>query len=459
MTHSPTNVSPAPAIALPSLRPGVSALRLRRSALLEMVLFFAAALGIDYFAFGGTRFYGMAEHPFWMIVILVSVTYGINEGLLAAALSSVALLAGNLPAQGIDQDVYAYAYGIAERPLLWLLAAVVVGGMRQRQLRERAALRVELARTREERDVVADSYGRLKVAKEQMEIAAAAQRRTVAATYAAGRALDQPCRAQVVAGAAELVRAVLNADRFSLFLVNDDALALALAQGWQADAPLERVFASRSRLFDHVVRRRRSLVATRSGDREVLAGQGLLAGPLVAPGSGAVLGMLKVEGMPFQEFDAATIGSFQLLCDWIAAAIDRAGRFEAARAASLMDFDTGLMSAAAFQRLSACLVGLGRRVGFEVWVAQVAVEGLAEADAAERRRAVAALAETAQDALAALAFAGDGRDKFRLLIPHGGETVEPAVRRVVDALRDAWSDPDHPQVVTARILSLTQAKA
>lgn len=324
MTHSPATIDAAPAVALRPPAVARPRLTLRRSALLEMALFFAAALAIDAMAFGGSRFAGMAEHPFWLVVVLMSVTYGLNEGLLAAIVSSVALLAGNLPEQALDQDVYAYAYGVAERPLEWLLAALVFGSLRQRQLRERAALRDELARTREERDVVADSYGRLKTAKQQLEIVAAAQSRTVAATYAAARALEQSSRAQVAAGAAELVRVVLNASQVSVFALSDDALTLELAQGWEASAPWQRAFAAGSPLFEQIVRQRRAVAAMRAEDRPVLAGHGVLAGPLVAPGSGEVLGMLKIEGMPFHEVGADTIGTFQMLCEWIAGALERA---------------------------------------------------------------------------------------------------------------------------------------
>lgn len=325
MTHAPATFETTPTRALAPPRLGLG-LRLRRSALVELALFFALALAVDHFAFGGQRFYGMAEHPFWLAVILASVSYGLNEGLLAAALASAALLAGNLPEQAIDQDVYAYAYAVAERPLLWLLAAVVFGGLRQRQLHERAELCAELARTRDERDVLADSYGRLKLAKEQLEIAAAAQGRTVAATYAAARAMEGPGRDQVAAGAADLVRAALNADSVSLFAATEGALVLTSAQGWEANAAPARAIPTTAALFDQVVRRRRILAASRPEDHDALAGHGVLAGPLVAPGTGAVLGMLKVERMPLQDFDAAAIGTFQLLCDWIAAALDRAGR-------------------------------------------------------------------------------------------------------------------------------------
>lgn len=70
---------------------------LRATALIEMAIFFAVALGLDALVFDGDRFREVAPHPFWALVILVSLQYGTNEGLLAAIFSSAALLVGNIP--------------------------------------------------------------------------------------------------------------------------------------------------------------------------------------------------------------------------------------------------------------------------------------------------------------------------------------------------------------------------
>ena len=70
----------------------------------EMAIFFAVALAIDTLAFGGDRFRDVAPHPFWAVVVLVSLQYGTNEGLIAAVASSAALLIGNIPPQPLSLD-------------------------------------------------------------------------------------------------------------------------------------------------------------------------------------------------------------------------------------------------------------------------------------------------------------------------------------------------------------------
>ena len=124
--------------------PGARLLGLRRSAWLEIALFIAAALLLDQFVFSGARFWDVAPHPFWILIVLVSAQYGTNEGLVATLVASAVLLAGNLPVQHIDQDLYAYIFEISWRPMMWLVAAVVVGEISSRHLRERERLRGEM---------------------------------------------------------------------------------------------------------------------------------------------------------------------------------------------------------------------------------------------------------------------------------------------------------------------------
>ena len=117
----------------------------RHPAFLEITLFLALALAIDWLFLDGTRFHSMSLHPFWILVLLVTVQYGTNAGLFAALASTVALLAGNVPIQAAFQDRFQWLFEIMRLPLLWFLTAVTLGELRMRQIRERELLRSQAA--------------------------------------------------------------------------------------------------------------------------------------------------------------------------------------------------------------------------------------------------------------------------------------------------------------------------
>jgi polysaccharide biosynthesis protein PelD len=107
----------------------------RRVALIELALFFGVALWVDWALGNGQRFESVQPHPFWIPVLLLAIQYGTNEGVLAALAAAAALRGGNLPEQMISQDLYQYLYAMTREPILWLVAGVLVGELRMRQIR------------------------------------------------------------------------------------------------------------------------------------------------------------------------------------------------------------------------------------------------------------------------------------------------------------------------------------
>ncbi len=171
-------------------------LGIRSSALLEIALFLIGMLVLDFVLFDAphTRFFATCLHPFWIIVLLVSAQYGTKEGLVAAIASSAVLLIGNMPEQTINQDMYDYLFLVAKTPLSWLVAAVILGELRQKHIRERAELQQSLADSQEREDRITHSYQFVKDLKEKLELRIAGQLRSSVAAYQAARACATPHR-------------------------------------------------------------------------------------------------------------------------------------------------------------------------------------------------------------------------------------------------------------------------
>ena len=301
-------------------------LGLRLAAILEILALLGAMLALDALALGDDRFAGLAPHPFWVVVLLAAAQYGTREALFAALLATLALLAGRLPEQAFGEDLPAWLLRVSLVPVPWFVAAVVLGGIRDGHQRRAEALAQSLAELRRQADAITEAFGQLAATRAELEARVAGQVRTVRATYAAARAIERQDPEAVLVGVASLVREMLNASQFSLFLLNGQRLELAAAEGWGAGDRFGRGFDAASPLFGAVVAERRVLTTVRREDEAVLAGEGILAGPLADGETGRVVGMLKVEAIPFLELNPATVQNFRILCDWIGSAYDRALR-------------------------------------------------------------------------------------------------------------------------------------
>lgn len=334
--------------------------------MVEIGLFLGAALAVDRIFFDGHRFLSAHQHPFWILVLLLAVQYGTNAGLLAAAASTVALLAGNLPPQAISQDRFDWLFQVGQLPLLWCVAAVTLGELRMRQIRERAALALRLSEAARREELLANAYERLRQAKEVLETRIAGQLRTAVGMYEAARAIEKLDPAEVLLGVADLVRSAINPEKFSLFLLGNGGLNLALEEGWLEADPFPKQYAASTSLFEEIVGRQRLVSVTAPEDALLLGAEGVVASPIVVPGSGRVAGMLKVEKLGFLDLNFSNLKMLQVLCQWIGAAYDNALQFQEARSESVVNAETELFAYSFLSRQLSLLTLLAQRVGFDL---------------------------------------------------------------------------------------------
>lgn len=340
----------------------------RASALLEVLVFFVIALAIDWFMGAGNHFATISPHPFWIIVLLMATQYGTNEALLAAILSSLLLLLGDFPAQQEGQDWYTYVYDISLTPILWIVFAVVIGEIRQRHRNERERLRKELNASLEREEKIAESYDVVAQRKENLETQIAGQLNSSVAAYRAAKAVETLNPAAVMKGIEELISAVMGASTFSVYLFSNNKLNAAIMHGWTTDAPYARELDEHSPLFRTILGQKSYLCVANADHEPLLDAQGVLAGPILNPDSGQVIGMLKVEALEFTTLGLQTIETFRALCEWTGNALVNARNFQTVKKESVIDPQKNLMTASFFERQSAYVASLAKRVGFDLGV-------------------------------------------------------------------------------------------
>ncbi|MEA2790417.1 MAG: polysaccharide biosynthesis protein PelD [Acetobacteraceae bacterium] len=305
---------------------------LRASALFEIIVLLALAVLVDKFLLTGDRFATVSPHPFWIVILLTAAQYGTSEALVAAALSTTALLLSNLPEQAFGEDLYAWLLRISFNPILWCIAAVTLGEIRTSHRRKTESMREELTEVHEHASAVVDAYEHLSQIKTALEVRVAGQSRTVRTMYSAACAIERQSMREVLIGITQLVRSVMNPEKFSFFMIHEKVLELETSEGWGASDLLRREFrADSSALFAAVVGERRFLVASDPEHEAILAGEGLLAGPLFSEETGELIGMLKIESLPFHELTPAAVQNFRILCDWIGTASAKAQRYDRMR--------------------------------------------------------------------------------------------------------------------------------
>jgi hypothetical protein len=417
---------------------------------LELAIAVAVLLALDFALQPMDGFAEVNPSPYWIPVLLLAVQYGVFEGLTAAVVCTVASLAAGIdaeiwseivaegPAAALDRasgttfgsfsnEDYLVAWDYAAQPLLWVVTALMIGLLRERLRQRNRDLAIELGRTAHREKVLSEAYNRLLQTKEQLEVRVAGQLRTVFTLYQAAKAIEKLGPGEVLIGIADLVRAVMQPTKFSLYLLNGNMLEAVTNHGWEDDDSFQRVFDSGSPLFQEVVGRQRFLSAVNTDEERLLGGEGIMAGPLTSVDTGEVVGMLKIEALGFLELHVSSLENFRILSDWIGTAFANARRFRKAQGNMFMNEDRTLYTDAVFRTHSKLMERLGERFGFPVTAIILKTEGL-DVMHAERRQAVVKAIRSVVDGhmppvVQAHEYRQSGRD-FALIVPG----VEPGAR-------------------------------
>lgn len=408
----------------------------RLAAMIEILLFLVIALVADTFFFDGTRYFTACPHPFWIIVLLVTVQYGTAEGVLCTIASTAAMLIGNMPEQAVGQDSYQYAMMVSKTPIMWFVASVILGELQQRHIRARTRLSYELEQAQERENTIAQSYQWVKELKEKLELRIAGQLRSGISTYKAARAMETLDPGEVINGLDTLTKAVMNAEKFSIYTMGARGFEVALMHGWNEKDNYPRQFDKTSPLYQGVVSEKRPICAANDQHEAMLAGQGVLAGALINTETGDIAGMLKIEKLGFSDLNLSTIETFHALCEWAGMALVNARHYQTAKSESVIDPEKNLMTSGYFQRYVDHIQAVAKRTGFNVTMVSVRVSNAAVLDDEARLRVCRLLADAIRHAMRTIDLAFDHQangEDFALVLPGtdraGAEIVIEKLRK------------------------------
>lgn len=418
-------------------------LGLRMSALVEMLVGLALLLLLDMLVFHSHRFWGVNPHPFWIVVLMIAAQYGTAEGLVAGIMASLFLLLGNIPAVQEGMSHYDWLFSISLNPVLWIVAGWLLGELRQRHIRERDHLRHELAEAQQREILISDSYNFVKTRKESLEVQVSGQLASSIEAYRAAKEVENLEPKSVMQGVERLVRSVLGAQKFSMFVVNGNKLNATLMHGWEGSDKYQQEIDSFSPLYQSVVGQRELLVIANEQHEIALDNHGLMAAPIIDPTNNQVLGMLKVEQMDFTGISLNSVETFRALCEWIGTALVNARHYQHVKADAVLNPEHNILSFSYFKRQSEYMRHLAKRVNFDLSMLVVKLNNAKTMSDADRITVARQIGESVRTVLRSVDLAFDYQtdgEEYSILLPAtnaaGASVVRDKIARDMDqALR------------------------
>ncbi len=267
-----------------------------RLALVEIALLLVVPILLEYFVAAFPDLTSFNPHPYWGPVLLLSLQYGTVSGLLAAivAIAGTALIGFTEP--DIGENHFAYMIRVWTQPFLWITASLLLGHFRMQHIEHRNELLHRVDDLQSQSSALADYATNLQLRCDGLE------RRIASRSSIRGgqvlenlAALTAAAPAELSATFHQLIQATLPGAAASLFAREPDQLTVVATSGWPAGARWRKTLSIGEPLASCVIGEVRSLSILVAADDSILAGEGLLALPIIAPDSGVVVGMLKVE--------------------------------------------------------------------------------------------------------------------------------------------------------------------
>ncbi len=252
----------------------------------------------------------MNPQPFWIPVLLLSVQYGMGAGIVAAvAAFGVSVITG-LPEPSASGDFYTYLMDILYEPILWSVAALVLGELRSEHLRRLEGLRMVVQESDRQRINIADYCIELQQHVSDLERQLALQghhplARVIQALSELGEANREELRARLAAS----IGAVCGGATYQVYLENSglfERSSVLSDHGDPADTGPPPPGMLESVRLQAAMNKDRSVVSALSPEgSKLLEGVGVFAAPIIGPDT-SVRGVLVLDFLPPEQLDEST---------------------------------------------------------------------------------------------------------------------------------------------------------
>jgi hypothetical protein len=244
------------------------------------------------------RYLSWNVSPYVLLVTAVALEHGWMEACLAAVL--VLVLTG-------------YGHPRIHSHLVLLFgSALFVGGLADRNRRRIRNLRLVIANQAETLVTKSEHLASLEKAKTELLHRLGERQTTTGTLHEVYRRLADEDLSRLPSAVVDVVSECIGAEQCSLYLMEGNSLTLAMSKGWTSTPDEARNVTLGDDLLSLAVREKR-LRTLQEFPLERLRYDGLesgmmrlMAAPILHAGSGAVLGVLSVESLPFSLFNRSS---------------------------------------------------------------------------------------------------------------------------------------------------------
>jgi polysaccharide biosynthesis protein PelD len=319
----------------------------------ETALFLIILLAVNrFYAPEDPGFRSLSPHPFWAIIILVSVRFGLMESLLCALLAAATYSIFVLFPIG-GQFYYSSLTFFADfkEPILFIILAAVISGYRENLVMRIRALRAELKEEEANSNQAEDTNRAVATALRELETRVAGQFGTVVDLFDSISSTRKMSPDEIKLSLIQVLKQHLQAEQCVYYDLQGSHL---IRQHWLGNDKSEREEYSPGQdpvISEALHMKRVAYLAKldKKDDFNRYRHSSLLAGPLM-DFTGEVIGLVSIEKMPFIDYNPYSFKLFGTILNWWGKVLDERLHLEELSRKSVIDEETGMYTYSYFSR-------------------------------------------------------------------------------------------------------------
>lgn len=263
---------------------------------------------------------GLMLHPYLLVIALEAIHYGRTEALFASFVGVVAYIIGMQTVEGRSLD---YPRSTDTVVIFTLVATgFVLGTTQQARNRQLTQARNELEELRGESERQRQRINVLTAANRELNDRVLGEVSTVQSFSELARRLSVLDEKDLTPAICELVCDYLGASESSVYLLKGQTLTLASQRGWDSVPDEAAKLAPGPDLLWTAVNKKTTVTArdldspAPDGPDQDRRFRHLICAPIINPGSGAVVGVISVDAIPFARFHSLSVKVLGVIARW-----------------------------------------------------------------------------------------------------------------------------------------------
>ncbi|SMF09190.1 sensor domain-containing diguanylate cyclase [Desulfovibrio gilichinskyi] len=272
-------------------------------------------------------FVNVSPHPYWIIVLLTASRYGFSGGAFAGSIAAIAYLGFTLLSVPDLALVNFKSLSMWGKPALFFIVGVVIGEMRELNIKEYNLLS-------EERDAYKEAFGKIKTkfdvlseAKQEIDTRIISQENTLGTLYEAAQGLRSLNEESIFPAVLEILRDFMSVEDCSIYTLEGDEFKLNTAMR-HGKSPLPDTIPYYEGLMGLAAEDKKTVSIKDVANPESMPLGIIISAPILADNQKHVIGVLNVEKMPFMKFNSDSVRIAGLVADWCGSSIENATIFQ-----------------------------------------------------------------------------------------------------------------------------------